>query len=304
MNRQVVEIVAASIILSWSSVHAQDAAESAKHRPVSGPTPSEARKDWQSTKQDGAQQADQKGQPAGQGLQSGAPSGKWGDMNSQHEKPQGDSFEKKGGISDLGLSQKAPRGYGDTYGGEKMNNSSGSGGARNFSGGGIGHKSDHDSDLFGEIAGMLTEMGGKTTGDPQKDAEELAYAMSVGESGWAATKDMGKSEREAYWRNEANRQLWGSDRPREDYVRGSGPWRPFGTGTMKQRQLKFIERAVQARQGAAGGANDGRGDRSSSGGGTQMVTRNLAGGAVREGGAGQINWDAVFRINQQINPAR
>lgn len=195
----------------------------------------------------------------------------------------------------------------DTFGGERINRGR-SGSPGDFRGGGAGHAMDGDEDptegnteaqdTADTISQLLSDLGGKSTGSTQGDAEEVAYAMSVGSDGWEATKNMSKSERESYWSNEANRQRWGeAGRPREDQD-SYGGWRPFGSRKMREAQRRFLDRAISARKGAAGG-----GVQQQSGGPVRFPT-----GAddrpERERGAGTLNWDRILFINTLVNPVR
>jgi hypothetical protein len=191
--------------------------------------------------------------------------------------------------------------YGDTFGGQRVNGKQ-QGGKNNFAGNGKGRTSQGGDDEGGAPAGtiaqMLTDSGGKPSGDTGKDAVELQYAMSVGTDGYAATKDMSTEERKGYWEAERNRQLVGSDRPREDDNPSGGSGAPMG-----RQDIITQERGLAGKRAGAGGADDGRTDQQTGGGSNgQMIARGLAGAAEREAGVGTLNMDAVLKINQVARP--
>lgn len=231
------------------------------------------------------------------------------DLKREHESRTANESDSNGGmkrpLDGIQNNNITPGKYTDTFGGERINRGR-SGDSRDFRGSTSGYASDGDEtagntesdDLNNDIAAMLTDIGGKTSGDAQANAEELAYAMSVGSDGWEATKNMSKTEREEYWTAERNRQLGGSaSRPREDQE-SYGSFRPFGSKAMRDAQRRFVDRAISARRGAAGG-----GTQSQSGGPVRFPT-----GAddrpERERSAGTLNWDRILFINTQINPTR
>ncbi len=191
--------------------------------------------------------------------------------------------------------------YGDTFGGKRVNGKQ-QGGKNNFAGNGKGRTSQGGDEEGGAPAGtiaqMLTDSGGKPTGDTTKDATELSYAMSVGTDGYAATKDMSTEERKGYWEAERNRQLVGSDRPREDDNPSGGSGAPMG-----RQDIVTQERGLAGKRGGAGVGGDGRTDQQTGGGSNgQMIARGLAGGPEREAGVGTLNMDAVLKINQVARP--
>jgi hypothetical protein len=74
-----------------------------------------------------------------------------------------------------------------------------------------------------------------------------------------------------------------------------------------EQQATGIQRNIDSKRGAAGGANDGRGDGNTTTtdnghGGTATTMREKAGGEAEQQGGGRLNWDAVLAINQKINP--
>jgi hypothetical protein len=192
----------------------------------------------------------------------------------------------------------APSAYADTYGGQRWN-SGRTGSPGNFSGGGKGHASSGDDGLYDTIVGMLNDAGGTVTGDPQTDAAEAAYMMSVGSDGWEATKNMTSDERQSYWQDEQNRQLVGSDvgRPRDDEGT-SGPFIIFGNANMRRAMFQFQAKAIEARKGRAGGAE------SQSGSSGVKMPMGQDGKPVPERNMGTLNWDKIMEINEVINPTR
>lgn len=191
----------------------------------------------------------------------------------------------------------------DTFAGQSINNRASGGGAGNFAGDGRSHAASgsEDDGLYDTIVSMLNDAGGTVTGDPQTDAAEAAYMMSVGSDGWEATKDMSQSEREAYWRNEYNRQMLGVGRPREDdNPSGSGTgFIIFGNKAMRENMFRFQARAIEARRGRAGSAQA-----SNAGGGPVRLPGGNDDRPVPERQTGTINWDAVLQINELVNPTR
>lgn len=207
--------------------------------------------------------------------------------------------------------------YGDTYGGQRIN-AKHQGGKGNFKGGGGGNASsdsgmeDGDRTIIGvgpgkedtgesreqfakTVSDALAAHGKESSGNADKDTEELDYAQSVGTDHYAATKNMNEAQRKAYWEKEANKQKVGT--PRDDDMGANG-------GPVGRQDVVTQGRGIAARKGAAGGKGDGRTDQQASGSGGKMIVRNKAEGAERETGAGTVNMDAVTKINQVVNPTR
>ena len=230
----------------------------------------------------------------------------------------GASVDKRmGGSMGMSGGPVTPGKYRDTYGGQRIN-SKNQHSTGDYSGGGQGQTSEGDSDKA-TIEQMLRDGGGEVTGDPQTDAEEAAYMMSVGVDGWNATKDMTSEQRSAYWNSVAqdqrgymsggaaaalasNQRKGGYDNPDAD---PSGNFIPFGTPEMQAVQMRFVRRAIAAHNNKAdGGGSDPRTDQTTGGTGTAIPQYAKDDKAQREHTGGTINWDRVLQINQLVNPPR
>ncbi|MBK7766756.1 MAG: hypothetical protein IPI44_11925 [Sulfuritalea sp.] len=95
----------------------------------------------------------------------------------------------------------------------------------------------------------------------------------------------------------------GAKTERDDILGGDGRIVVLNRADAGQ-MANAIRRWIGAITGAAGGAGDGRTDQqSTTGGGPMMMDRGAQADAKRGGeAAGTLNQDAVFRINQLVNP--
>ncbi len=208
--------------------------------------------------------------------------------------------------------------YGDTFGGDRVNRRS-QGSLDSFAGGGKGRTSDGSGQEDGArtiigvspgkedagmsrgeygatVGGMLNAEGGRSSGNAEKDTVELGRAQLQGTDGYAATKGMTQTQREAYWAQQSGKQKKGYER--DDSMGSTG-------GPMTREELKTNQRGLAGRTGGAGGSNDGRGEQDSStsatGGGIAVIT-NKADGPERAEGVGTLNMDAALKINTLVNP--
>jgi hypothetical protein len=176
------------------------------------------------------------------------------------------------------------------FGTERANASAGSGG---------------ETDDTGTLSSMLKAEGGKSSGDVQKDLNELAYAQSVGSDGYAATKNMSQTERQSYWDKETQKQLNGAGRPREDDA--GGPVKATGSPTVDRQVRHQAGQSIGAKGGSAGGGNDPRTDNSQGqGGGTATVVKGADDGTVRSkvDQSGTLSLEKALQINETTNPVR
>lgn len=197
---------------------------------------------------------------------------------------------------------KIPTKYRDTFGGERKGGAGEDVDHRGYNRGDSGGNAmdGGDDDPASTIESMLRDSGGTPTGEPQADAGELCYAMSVGSDGYAATKAMSKSEREAHWTAERSRQLGGGGNvsyPNEGDT-DEGTFRLFGNSAMRRAQLNFVRKAIEAKKGAAGAPNK------ESSGGKVKWRQGEDDRPEHEAGGGTINWEKVMEINTKVNPVR
>lgn len=246
------------------------------------------------------------------------------------------TVEKKGGLSDLAKQHNAqtgrdqdtpasvkkplddfknnsvtPRNQRDTFGGHRVDDplnhspSDYHGNSR-----GLTMDGDEDTPTVDEGQGVadaqkaVADGGGHLSGDPQQDVEECAYMMNCGSADWQATKDMNQVERKAYWNDKRREQKGENDphikgvyTPRESDD-GYGGFKIFGTPQMREMQRRFIDRAISGRRGQADGGVQ------QTGGGAMMPQTSKDDRPDKERGGGTINWDAVLKINQVVNPGR
>ena len=220
--------------------------------------------------------------------------------------------------------------YGDTFGGDRVNRKS-QGSLNSFAGGGKGRASDGSGAEAGSAAGgavvpaggvaagaasgmagvgvgtgqedgatvggMLNGEGGRSSGNAEKGTVELlGRGQLQGADGYAPTKGMTQTQRNAYWAQQSGKQKKGYER--DDSMGTSGG--PMGRGEFIANQ-----RGIAGRTGGAGGSNDGRGEQGSStsatGGGIAVIT-NKADGPERVEGPGTLNMDAALKINTLVNP--
>ena len=162
-----------------------------------------------------------------------------------------------------------------------------------------------DSYTEGQVRGQLKAEGGTPTGNGEADARELAYAQSVGGGAYKATKDLTSEERQSYWSLRQGHQQRGTNQPQgDDNFSAGGNGVPFGTPEMQRETMARMGRAIAGKTAAAGGANDGRGDRDGGGGsgGGVVMQRDDKLGVAKPENNGRLNLDAVYKINQYVNP--